>query len=54
VFVLSPFLTLILSAWLDNEAIGAGLFLGGFLILAGVYVGALRPRAPRVAAVPAP
>jgi drug/metabolite transporter (DMT)-like permease len=54
VFVLSPFLTLILSAWLDNEAVGAGLFLGGFLILAGVYVGALRPRAPRVAAVPAP
>ena len=54
VFVLSPFLTLILSAWLDNEAIGTDLFLGGFLILAGVYVGALRPRAPRVAAVPAP
>jgi len=54
VFVLSPFLTLILSAWLDNEAIGASLFLGGFLILAGVYVGALRPRALRVEAVPAP
>lgn len=54
VFVLSPFLTLILSAWLDNEAIGASLFLGGSLILAGVYVGALRPRAPRIAVVPAP
>ena len=54
VFVLSPFLTLILSAWLDNEAIGASLFLGGFVILAGVYVGALRPNAPRVEVVPAP
>jgi drug/metabolite transporter (DMT)-like permease len=54
VFVLSPFLTLILSAWLDNEPVGAGLFLGGFLILLGVYVGALRTRLPRVAAVPAP
>jgi hypothetical protein len=47
-------LTLILSAWLDNEAIGASLFLGGFVILAGVYVGALRPNAPRVEVVPAP
>ncbi len=54
VFVLSPFLTLILSAWLDNEAIGASLFLGGFVILAGVYVGALRPSPPRIEAVPAP
>lgn len=54
VFVLSPFLTLLLSAWLDNEPVGAGLFLGGFLILVGVYVGALRARLPRVAAVPAP
>jgi drug/metabolite transporter (DMT)-like permease len=54
VFVLSPFLTLLLSAWLDNEPLGAGLFLGGFVILAGVYVGALRPRAPRVEAVTAP
>jgi drug/metabolite transporter (DMT)-like permease len=54
VFVLSPFLTLLLSAWLDNEPVGAGLFFGGFLILVGVYVGALRPRPPRVVAVPAP
>ena len=54
VFVLSPFLTLILSALLDNEAIGASLFLGGCVILAGVYVGALRPNAPRIEAVPAP
>ena len=47
VFVLSPFLTLILSAWLDNEPIGPSLFLGGFLILVGVYVGALSPRRAR-------
>lgn len=54
VFVLSPFLTLVLSGWLDDEPLGAGLFLGGVVIVAGVYVGALRPRAPRVEAVPAP
>src|SRR5262245_7920119 len=50
VFVLSPFLPLLLSAWLDNEPLGAGLFLGGFVILLGVYVGALRSRAEPVAA----
>jgi drug/metabolite transporter (DMT)-like permease len=53
VFVLSPFLTLVLSAWLDNEPIGPSLFLGGFLILVGVYVGALLPRSRRVKAVAA-
>ena len=42
-FVLIPFVTLVLSAWLDNEPIGVGLVLGGLLVLAGVYVGALRP-----------
>jgi drug/metabolite transporter (DMT)-like permease len=42
-FVISPFVTVILSAWLDDEPIGFGLVLGGALILAGVYVGALRP-----------
>ena len=49
-FVISPFVTVILSAWLDDEPIGFGLVLGGALILAGVYVGALRPtpnEAPR-------
>jgi drug/metabolite transporter (DMT)-like permease len=45
-FVISPFVTVILSAWLDEEPIGLGLVLGGALVLAGVYVGALRP-APR-------
>ena len=42
-FVIIPFVTLVLSAWLDNEPIGLGLVLGGLLVLAGVYVGALRP-----------
>lgn len=54
VFVLSPFLTLLLSAWLDNEPVGAGLFFGGFLILVGVYVGALRPRVRSDRPAPAP
>jgi drug/metabolite transporter (DMT)-like permease len=42
-FVISPFVTVVLSAWLDDEPIGFGLVIGGALILAGVYVGALRP-----------
>jgi drug/metabolite transporter (DMT)-like permease len=45
-FVLIPFVTVLLSAWLDNEPLGAGLLLGGLLVLAGVYVGALRPAHP--------
>jgi 2-C-methyl-D-erythritol 4-phosphate cytidylyltransferase len=54
-FVISPFVTVVLSAWLDDEPIGPGLVLGGLLILAGVYVGALRAapkKAPREAATP--
>lgn len=43
VFVLVPFVTVALSAWLDDEPVSAGLVLGGVLVLAGVYVGALRP-----------
>jgi drug/metabolite transporter (DMT)-like permease len=42
-FVLSPIVSVLLSAWLDNEAISSGLVFGGVLILTGVYVGALRP-----------
>lgn len=41
-FVLTPIVTVLLSAWLDEEPIGRELVLGGMLILAGVYVGALR------------
>jgi drug/metabolite transporter (DMT)-like permease len=43
-FVIIPFVTVLLSAWLDDEPIGPGLVLGGLLVLAGVYLGALRPR----------
>jgi drug/metabolite transporter (DMT)-like permease len=41
-FVIVPFVTVVLSAWLDDERITAGPALGGLLVLAGVYVGALR------------
>ena len=43
VYVLVPFVTVALSAWLDDEPVGTGLVLGGVLVLIGVYVGALRP-----------
>ena len=41
-FVLVPIVTVVLSAWLDDEPVGPGLVLGGLLVLGGVYVGALR------------
>jgi drug/metabolite transporter (DMT)-like permease len=54
VYVLVPFVTVALSAWLDDEPVGAGLVLGGLLVLTGVYVGALRPeRTPEVPPEPA-
>jgi drug/metabolite transporter (DMT)-like permease len=43
VFVVTPVVTVVLSAWLDREPVGPELVLGGLLVLAGVYVGALRP-----------
>jgi drug/metabolite transporter (DMT)-like permease len=54
-FVLIPFVTVVLSVWLDDEPVGAGLVFGGLLVLAGVYVGALRPaRVPPAAPVVPP
>jgi len=44
-FVVIPIVTVLLSAWIDDEPIGAGLVFGGLLVLAGVYIGALRPAA---------
>jgi drug/metabolite transporter (DMT)-like permease len=41
-FVISPPVTLMLGAWLLDEAVGWGLAFGGLLVLAGVYFGALR------------
>jgi len=45
VLVLVPFVTVVLSAWLDDEPLRPGLIGGGLLIVSGVYVGALRRRA---------
>jgi drug/metabolite transporter (DMT)-like permease len=50
-FVIIPFVTVLLSAWLDNEPVGVALVLEGLLVLAGVYVGALRPARAHPAAV---
>jgi drug/metabolite transporter (DMT)-like permease len=41
-FVVVPLVTVVLSAWLDDEPVRLSLVLGGALVLAGVYVGALR------------
>lgn len=43
-FVLIPVVTVALSAWLDDEPVSRALVAGGALVLAGVYVGALRIR----------
>jgi drug/metabolite transporter (DMT)-like permease len=42
VMVVIPFVTIMLSARLDQEPITGGLLLGGVLVLGGVYLGALR------------
>ncbi|MGH2573602.1 MAG: EamA family transporter [Actinomycetota bacterium] len=49
-FVLTPVVTVVLSAWLDDEPIRAGVVLGGLLVVAGVYVGALLPARARATA----
>jgi len=41
-FAITPIVTVILSAWLDDEPVGVELVLGGLLVIVGVYVGALR------------
>jgi drug/metabolite transporter (DMT)-like permease len=48
-FAITPIVTVALSAWLDDEPVGAELVVGGLLVLVGVYVGALRmPAAEQV------
>jgi drug/metabolite transporter (DMT)-like permease len=49
-FVVTPVVTVLLSAWLDDEPITVGLVFGGALVLVGVYIGALRPAAAPQAA----
>jgi drug/metabolite transporter (DMT)-like permease len=41
-FVLIPVVTIALSAWLDDETVTVEVVAGAVLVLAGVYVGALR------------
>ncbi len=41
--VLVPIVTVHFASWLANEPITAGVVVGGLLVLAGVYVGALAP-----------
>jgi drug/metabolite transporter (DMT)-like permease len=41
--VLSPIVSIALSAWLLDEPVTSGLFVGGVLVIAGVYIGALAP-----------
>jgi drug/metabolite transporter (DMT)-like permease len=46
-FVLMPLVAVLLGAWLAAEPVSAGLAVGGAIVLAGVYVGALsRPKVP--------
>jgi drug/metabolite transporter (DMT)-like permease len=42
VMVAIPLITIVLSAWLDQEPVTSGLLLCGMLVVAGVYLGALR------------
>ena len=53
-FVLMPVTTVLLSAWLDDERITLWLVAGGVLVLAGVYIGALRPAAQTAEIASAP
>ena len=48
-FVLLPFVTLAISAWLTGERLTTSVAVGGALVLAGVWIGALSKRtaAPR-------
>ncbi|MGH8913416.1 MAG: hypothetical protein ACRDZM_02755 [Acidimicrobiia bacterium] len=42
--------TLVFSNWITGERVGVELVFGGILIMAGVYIGALRPQARRTEA----
>jgi drug/metabolite transporter (DMT)-like permease len=56
-FAITPVVTVLVSAWLLDEPVGFALIVGGALVLAGVYVGVLRPAAtgaPAAAPVPEP
>jgi drug/metabolite transporter (DMT)-like permease len=44
--VIVPIVTVLISAWLLDEQLTFGLLGGGALVLAGVYLGALRQEQP--------
>ncbi|QGZ52232.1 EamA family transporter [Streptomyces sp. QHH-9511] len=54
VFVVIPVVTIVLSAWLDDEPLTSWLLIGTPLILVGVYLGALRKRPAPSLPRPAP
>jgi drug/metabolite transporter (DMT)-like permease len=41
--VLMPIVTIIFSSWLTHESISFTLLYGGFIVLAGVYIGSIMP-----------
>jgi drug/metabolite transporter (DMT)-like permease len=43
-FVLFPIVTILASSWLTGEVISPSILVGGLLVMAGVYTGALAPR----------
>lgn len=49
-FVVIPVVTIMLSAWLDDEPLTWSLLVGAPLVLLGVYLGALRHHRPEAAA----
>lgn len=53
-FVVIPVVTILLSAWLDDEPLTRSLLAGAPLVLLGVYLGALRHRGGTKAAPAAP
>lgn len=52
-FVLIPFVTILMGAWLLNEQVSPVFVLGGVLVIAGVYLGALTKEKTPVIPVPA-
>lgn len=51
-FVLIPFVAALVAAWLLDESISGGLIIGGAIVLAGVYVGALSTKKPKAPTEP--
>lgn len=51
-FVLTPFITFPVAAWLLGESLSMPMLVGALVVVAGVYVGALHPSAAKETAVP--